>query len=81
MVWDDSAAGLADGRVHEIKRASHVEPFGSGWVADMSPSGGPWLFADGEASDEATRTALTPFRLRADALTAERNWLATHCGL
>lgn len=44
-----------------VRRASHVEPDGSGrWTVDLSPSGGP---------------ILGPFVLRDDALEAERDWL------
>ena len=45
-----------------ITRASHVEPDAEGWWwADMGPVDGP---------------ILGPFRSRAEALTAERGWLA-----
>ena len=45
----------------QITRASHVEPDEEGyWRADMGPSGGP---------------VLGPFRSRAGALDAEREWL------
>lgn len=47
-------------------RASHVEPAGNAWTADMAPVGGP---------------VLGPFPLRSDALAAERNWLRIHRGL
>ena len=43
-----------------IRRASHVEPEGTAWVADMSPVNGP---------------KLGPYTRRADALDAERRWL------
>jgi hypothetical protein len=44
-----------------ITRASHVEPDKQGgWLADLSPIGGPLL---------------GPFRLRSDALAAEQAWL------
>jgi hypothetical protein len=44
-----------------IRRASHVEPDSSGrWFADLSPVSGP---------------TLGPFRVRSDALAAERSWL------
>ena len=47
-----------------ITRASHVEPTAEGeWEADMSPAGGP---------------VLGPFRLRREALAAERKWLLTN---
>jgi len=48
----------------DVKRASHVEPDGSGgWYADLSPVGGP---------------VLTGFRQRSEALAAEVNWLELH---
>jgi hypothetical protein len=44
-----------------IERGSHVEPDGdSQWLADLAPVGGP---------------VLGPFRLRSEALEAERIWL------
>lgn len=47
------------------RRASHVEPSidGDGWVADLSPVGGP---------------KLGPFAHRSTALEAESQWLAVH---
>ena len=55
---------LADalGRLGEksVSRASHVEPVGDGWTADLSPVGGP---------------VLGPFRYRTEALGAEVAWL------
>ncbi len=49
-----------------VGRASHVEPHESGgWSADMSPVGGPVLLKDGVG-----------FPTRAEALQAERKWLA-----
>jgi hypothetical protein len=48
------------GRLH-VERASHVEPNDRGqWLADLCPVGGP---------------TLGPFRLRSEALAAERQWL------
>jgi len=47
-----------------IRRASHVEPDDTGrWWADLAPVGG---------------RRLGPFRLRSEALEAERAWLETH---
>ena len=44
-----------------IRRASHVEPDGSGgWTADLTPVGGP---------------VLTGFTRRSEALAAEVDWL------
>lgn len=66
MIYDDrlARAARAVGKV-ETFRASHVEPEGGGWTADMAPVGGPVLRA---ASGE-------PFTTRAEALAAERAWL------
>ena len=47
----------------ETKRASHVEPEGEVWMADMMPVGGPMI---------------GPFSTRALALEAERRWLLAH---
>ncbi|MHA2642868.1 MAG: hypothetical protein V2G41_09495 [bacterium JZ-2024 1] len=64
FIYDDAAADFLDRlRRHGeclISRASYVEPFDGGWVADLSPVGGP---------------ILGPFRLRREALDAERAWL------
>lgn len=47
-----------------VQRGSHVEPTSDGqWTADMSPVDGP---------------VLGPFRRRSEAITAERDWLATN---
>lgn len=48
---------------YRCKRASHVEPHGEKWTADMSPSNGP---------------VLGPFDTRAEALEAEVAWLREH---
>lgn len=45
------------------RRASHVEPEGTDWYADLSPVQGP---------------KLGPFATREQALAAERNWLLRH---
>lgn len=67
-VYDDRLRGLLDRAtpVFHVKRASHVEPGGGGWTADMGPVGGP---------------VLGPFPLRADALAAEQGWLRQERGL
>ena len=85
-VYDDAAlpilAGL--GGENEITRASHVEPhpFSGGWIADMGPSGGPVLFADGECPHhEIAMWGFKTFPTRAEALAAEREWLRVHRGL
>lgn len=51
-VYDDALAGLLEGE-GEVRttRASHVEPAGSGWLADMRPVGGPVIGADGTSDD------------------------------
>jgi len=59
-IYDD-ALNLADLGHVRISRASHVEPAPtSGWIADLSPVGGP---------------VLGPFAKRAEALAAEVAWL------
>jgi hypothetical protein len=62
-VYDDALAETLDVLgVVTVTRASHVEPApGGGWTADMSPV--------------APGVVLGPFRLRAEALAAEREWL------
>lgn len=61
-IYDDRIADFLLSGTTTIKRASHVEPNpdGEGWVADMSPSGGP---------------ILGPCILRSQALELERDWL------
>jgi len=59
-IYDDSLAPLMDQGQSETMRASHVEPEGSGWVADLGPCGGP---------------KLGPFQLRQEALDAEVSWI------
>ena len=55
--FDLSALGNLD-----IRRASHVEPDGTGrWMADLSPVAGP---------------KLGPFTQRSQALAAEQAWLS-----
>jgi len=68
FVYDDLLAPLAARPGAVTSRASHVEPVkdGAGWTADMRPSGGP---------------VLGPFTLRAEALAAERQWLADTWGV
>ena len=56
---DRLAEFFAEGKA-ETTRASHVEPKGTEWTADMSPLGGP---------------ILGPFALRQEALDAEVRWL------
>jgi hypothetical protein len=59
-LYDEVLDLAALGRV-SIMRGSHVEPTMAGtWTADLAPVGGP---------------VLGPFRLRSQALSAERAWL------
>lgn len=60
FIWDDALADLCSEGVSVITRASHVEPVGDRWTADLSPVGGP---------------VLGPYVLRGEALEAERKWL------
>lgn len=60
FVWDDRLEPLLPLGEVSIRRASWVEPRGTAWIADLSPVGGP---------------TLGPFRLRHQALAAERAWL------
>jgi hypothetical protein len=67
-VYDDALVETLDALGdYRVTRASHVEPHpDGGWTADMRPMGGP---------------TLGPFKLRAEALAAERQWLADVWGL
>jgi hypothetical protein len=62
FVWDDRLADLVNAGETRVRRASHVEPApgGWGWIADLTPSGGP---------------VVGPFRLRREALAAEVRWI------
>ncbi len=61
FIYSDDLADLINMGDVEVRRASHVEPIASGgWSSDMSPVGGP---------------ILGPFNLRAEALSAEVQWL------
>lgn len=64
-LYDDALAPLLSALGDTTtRRASHVEPDpAGGWQADMSPVGGP---------------ILRGFKLRAEALAAEREWLLAH---
>lgn len=75
-VYSDEVADLFEeekvhGRV-TVRRASHVEPFGLGWMADMRPVGGPVLLD----TDTANPLGRVAFATREAALEAERRWLA-----
>lgn len=61
-IYSDELAGLSDiPGSSSISRASHVEPSADGsWIADLRPCGGPVLHG---------------FRLRAEALAAEKEWI------
>jgi hypothetical protein len=62
LIYDDARADLmAEGKT-TIARASHVEPQGREWFADMGPVGGP---------------ILGPYPLRETALDAEVEFLKT----
>lgn len=64
FVWADELADMTLLGAVDIRRASHVEATADGhWTADMSPVDGP---------------VLGPYRLRGEALTAEREWLGMH---
>lgn len=63
FVYADELRELLDVGAARITRASHVEPDGTSWRADMSPVGGP---------------VLGPFETRAAALSAEVAYLAEH---
>lgn len=65
FVYKDELRPLLEIGEAQVCRASHVEPCGTQWTADLSPVGGPLL---------------GPFDLRQDALDAEVAWLAAHLG-
>lgn len=81
FVYSDELAPVFAGEEQATVRASHVEPYRGGWVADMEPSGGSWLFVEGEATRADDFERLTPFATRQAALDAERAWLREHKGL
>lgn len=63
FVYHDDLIPLMEQGEARTQRASHVEPSGNQWVADMAPVQGPML------GPYATRTA---------ALAAEVQWLRDH---
>jgi hypothetical protein len=64
FIYSDDLASIAqDIGSLSTARASHVEPSGEGWTADMSPVGGP---------------VLGPFETRSEALATEVEWLKSH---
>jgi hypothetical protein len=77
FIYADDVAEMFEGEVLRTARASHVEPFGQGWIADMRPSGGPVLF-DTNTTNPIGRVA---FKTRQAALDAERAWLQQERGL
>jgi hypothetical protein len=61
LLYTESIDMRAIGSVVEMRRASHVEPFGTDqWTADLGPVDGP---------------VLGPFDTRGEALRAEEDWL------
>ena len=61
FIYDDELAdALAGAGEACTRRASHVEPNGGGWTADMRPVNGP---------------VLGPFPTRREALEEEKRWL------
>jgi hypothetical protein len=74
FVYDDVLASAFDDEILRTSRASHVEPFGQGWLADMRPSGGPVLL-DTNTDNPIGKVA---FKTRQAALDAERAWLREH---
>lgn len=91
FIYSDEAAGLLEQGDARVERASHVEPApGGGWYADMRPSGGPVLWANGQTRTvnrtASARGLVGPvtregFKTRAEALRAEVAWLRQHRGL
>jgi len=70
FIYNDAMKPFLDLGDAKVTRASHVEPMATGegvkWTADMSPSNGPLLGANGE------------FDTRQEALDAEVEWLNNH---
>src|SRR5688572_17769860 len=95
FVYDDELSDLLKLGDSVVVRASHVEPHPNktGWLADMRPSGGPVIGANGSASiaaelethisysHEIETAGIEPFALREEALAAEREWLRRERGL
>lgn len=60
-VYSDELLDVLDALgARSVRRASHVEPCGSGWSADLSPVGGP---------------VFGPFDTHGEAIAAELAWL------
>jgi hypothetical protein len=61
FIYHDALRPLLTAGESQIRRASHVEPTAEGhWTADLTPINGPML---------------GPYVTRAEALTAETEWL------
>lgn len=60
FVYSDEMLDLMNEGEAQIERASHVEPCGTEWTADMAPVGGP---------------VLGPFKTRQEGLQAEQDWI------
>jgi len=66
FIYSDELVGVLEGQT-VTRRASHVEPCGDRWIADLHPVRGP---------------RLGPFDTRGEALDAEVAWLiANHIPL
>ena len=65
FIYNDNLRPLLETGAARITRASHVEPEGTKWVADLSPVSGP---------------KLGPFDTRQEALSAEVAWLNENLG-
>lgn len=73
-IYSDDLAELFAGDALTTRRASHVEPNGDGWTADMRPVGGPVLYASGPCDGDACEFC-RPFTTRQAALDAEVAWI------
>lgn len=62
-IYDDALVPLFDGASVAVRRASHVEPQGRHWYADLRPVGGP---------------VLNHFKTRQEALDAEVQYINQH---
>lgn len=62
-IYRDDMADLMNSGDTTISRASHVEPQGNQWIADLTPVNGP---------------ILGPFTTRLEALQEEVKWLHEH---
>jgi hypothetical protein len=63
-IYDDSLVAMfGEAASVETRRASHVEPDGAEWSADLSPVGGP---------------ILRNFKTKSEALSAEVRYISQH---